>query len=149
MPALAREPQPLRLRLAAPAAPSQLRLVRIRMAAWAARAGLDPDTVDDLVLATHEALANVIDHAYPDGNGDALLDADCVDGEVVVVVRDHGRWRRPAPDPGWRGRGLVIINGLAPYVDVRHGDTGTTVEMRWPARPAGRSRVAGTGIRSR
>lgn len=102
------------------------------MADWAAAVGLAPETVDDLVLATHEALANVADHAYPDGGGDAFVDAVCRGGEVLVVVRDRGRWRTPAADPGWRGRGLLIIRGLAEQVDVHHGDLGTTVAMRWP-----------------
>jgi serine/threonine-protein kinase RsbW len=98
---------------------------------WAAATGMAATLVDDLVLAAHEALANVSDHAYPDGTGDAWLDAECRAGEVVVVVRDQGRWRPPAADPGWRGRGLTIIRGLAEHVDVRRGTAGTTVEMRW------------------
>jgi anti-sigma regulatory factor (Ser/Thr protein kinase) len=87
--------------------------------------------VDDVVLATHEALANIADHAYPEGDGDAFLDADVTPEAVVVVVRDRGRWRPPSIDPGWRGRGLTIIRGLAEQVEVRQGDGGTTVVMRW------------------
>ena len=132
MPALAREPEPLRLRLAAPAQPAQLVRVRGRIAAWAEAVGLDSDTVDDVVLATHEALANVVDHAYPDKNGEAFVDAECTGDEVIVIVRDHGRWQPLAANPGWRGRGLVIIHGLAERARVQHRETGTTVEMRWP-----------------
>jgi anti-sigma regulatory factor (Ser/Thr protein kinase) len=83
------------------------------------------------VLATHEALANVADHAYPEGGGDAELDAACENGEIRVVVRDHGRWQAPAGDPGWRGRGLVLIQGLAEHVDVQRAAAGTSVAMRW------------------
>jgi serine/threonine-protein kinase RsbW len=132
MPALARGPEPLRLRLEAPSLPAQLSSVRGRMAAWAEAVGLGTETVDDVVLATHEALANIADHAYPDGGGEAFVDAECRSGAVVVVVRDCGQWRPPSGDPGWRGRGLLIICGLAEHVEVRHGDTGTTVEMQWP-----------------
>jgi serine/threonine-protein kinase RsbW len=131
MPALARGPEPLRLRLAAPSLPAALGAVRGRMAAWATDAGLGADTVDDVVLATHEALANVADHAYPDGGGNAYVEGDCDGGNVVVVVRDHGRWQTPARDPGWRGRGLTIIYGLAEHVELQHSDAGTTVVMRW------------------
>ena len=131
MSALARGPEPLRLRLAAPSLPAQLATVRGRMAAWAEAVGFGADTIDDVVLATHEALANVADHAYPEGGGDAFLDADCDGDSVVVVVRDRGRWRPPMSDPGWRGRGLTIIHGLAENVEVRHGDAGTTVVMQW------------------
>lgn len=131
MPALARGPGPLRLRLAVTSLPERLRDVRAQVARWAARLGLPSDSVDDIVLATHEALSNVADHAYPDGGGDAELDAACVHGEVRVVVRDHGSWRTPPRDPGWRGRGLVLISGLAEHVDVHHAAAGTSIAMRW------------------
>jgi serine/threonine-protein kinase RsbW len=123
MSAPASGPEPLRLCLTGSALPAQLSRVRARIAAWAGAAGLVEDTVDDLVLATHEALANVADHAYPD--------AERRGGEVVVVVSDRGQWRPPATDPGWRGRGLVIIRGLAEHVELHRGPTGTAVEMRW------------------
>ena len=131
MSALARGPKPLRLRLAAASLPERLSEVRAQVAAWVGRFGLSGDTVDDIVLATHEALANVADHAYPDGSGDAELDAACENGEIRVVVRDHGRWQAPAGDPGWRGRGLVLIQGLAEHVDVQRAAAGTSVAMRW------------------
>ena len=130
MPALARSPGPLKLRLPAPSLPHRLRDIRAQVASWAGRLGLSADAVDDIVLATHEALANVADHAYPDGDGDAELDAACVDGEVRIVVRDHGSWRAPR-DPGWRGRGLMLIAGLAEHVDVHRAAAGTCVAMRW------------------
>jgi len=130
MPALARGPGSLRLRLPAPSLPQRLRDVRAQLASWARRLGLSDDAVDDIVLATHEALANVADHAYPDGDGEAELDATCVDGEVHVVVRDHGSWQAPR-DSGWRGRGLVIITGLAEHVDVQRAAAGTCIAMRW------------------
>jgi serine/threonine-protein kinase RsbW len=131
MPALAGGPEPLRLRLAAPSLPERLSEVRAQVGAWAGRLGLSTDAVDDIVLATHEALANVADHAYLEGGGDAELYAACTNGEIRVVVRDHGRWRAPASDPGWRGRGMVIIEGLAEHVDVQCADAGTSVAMRW------------------
>jgi serine/threonine-protein kinase RsbW len=131
MPALARGPKPLRLRLAARSLPQRLSDIRTRLAAWARGFGLSADAVDDIVLATHEALANIADHAYPDGSGDAELDAACVEGEIRVVVRDHGQWRPPVTDPGWRGRGLVLIRGLAEHVDVQRADAGTIIAMRW------------------
>ena len=130
MPALARGPGPLRLRLPVPSLPNRLRDVREQVASWARRLGLSADAVDDIVLATHEALANVADHAYPGGGGEAELDAACVRGEIHVVVRDHGSWKPPR-DPGWRGRGLLLIAGLAEHVDVQRAAAGTCVAMRW------------------
>jgi serine/threonine-protein kinase RsbW len=131
MSALTPVPAPLRMHLAARSLAERLSAVRAAVAAWATALGLAGDTVDDIVLATHEALANVADHAYPDGDGAAELEAACLGGEIRVVVRDTGRWRTPAGDPGWRGRGMLIINGLADHVDVRRADGGTTIAMRW------------------
>ncbi len=127
----ARPPPPLRLRLTGGALAPQLAGARHDVERWAQDAGLGEELVEDVVLAAHEALANVADHAYPDGAGDAWLEARCADGAVEASVRDEGAWRTPAADPGWRGRGLMIIRGLADAVDVHHDGSGTVVRMRW------------------
>jgi serine/threonine-protein kinase RsbW len=132
MRAPARPPPPLRLRLEGEPLAPQLSGVRREVACWAGQLGMSEEFIEDLVLATHEALANVADHAYPDGNGEAWLDLECVGRAVEVVVRDRGEWRAPPTDTGWRGRGLMIIRGLADEVRVQHDGDGTTVRMRWP-----------------
>lgn len=45
---------------------------------------------------------------------------------IAVRVRDCGRWRRPAADPGYRGRGLQMIRAVAVDVVVAPGTTATT-----------------------
>lgn len=105
--------------------------MRLRLAEWATGVGMAQDGVDDLVLATYEALANVADHAYPDGPGDAWIAADRSADELVVVVSDRGRWRPPPQDPGLRGRGMTLIAALTEKVAVQRGDAGTTVVMHW------------------
>jgi serine phosphatase RsbU (regulator of sigma subunit)/anti-sigma regulatory factor (Ser/Thr protein kinase)/anti-anti-sigma regulatory factor len=92
----------------------------------------------DRVALTHavgEAVTNGVEHAYP-RTGDELaptvalhgsLDAQ---GTAQVVVTDHGRWREPAPDPGSRGRGLMMMRSLVSDVTLRPSDQGTTVELR-------------------
>jgi anti-sigma regulatory factor (Ser/Thr protein kinase) len=105
------------------------------MAEWAAGAGMAQDGIDDLVLATYEALANVADHAYPDGSGDAWIAAEQAGpGELTVTVSDRGRWRPPPSDPGLRGRGMILIAALADRVAIRRGTVGTagtTIVMHW------------------
>ncbi|MEJ3652320.1 ATP-binding protein [Actinomycetes bacterium KLBMP 9759] len=106
--------------------------VRHRIAEWAAGLTSSQDVVEDVVLATNEALANVADHAYPDRVGDAWVELERRSaGELVVVVADRGRWRPPPADPGFRGHGLTLIKGLADRVAIRHSPAGTTVEMVW------------------
>lgn len=122
----------LTLELSGPSMAGELRGARQHVAAWGAAMGMAEDAVDDLVLATHEALANVVDHAYANGGGVALLRAErCAPGELLVSVTDRGHWRTPSAEPGSRGHGLTIIAGLAKHVEVHRGDHGTTIEMWW------------------
>ncbi len=117
-----------------PAVAEALTPVRRALADWAALAGLPPRDVDDLVLASYEAMANVVDHAYQSGQrGRFRLEAACTaDLQILVTVSDHGRWQ-PLPTDGssHRGRGLPLIHQLAHRVDVHHDQRGTTVQMHW------------------
>ncbi len=98
------------------------------------------DLADDLVLATSEALENVVDHAFANtpAVGAMTLHADLVDDVVTIVVTDDGHWRSPSTGPTSRGRGLTLMESLT-QVDVEHGDGGTTVTMR---RPLARDRTS-------
>jgi len=106
--------------------------VRHQLERWAAGTGLPTPTVADLVLSTYEALANAAEHAYPSSQGPVdLVAARTTDGRVLVAVSDCGRWRPPPPDPGFRGRGLLMIKALAHHAEVRHSPQGTAVHMQW------------------
>jgi serine/threonine-protein kinase RsbW len=48
-----------------PARAGRLAALRIALARWATRVGLASQTVEELVLATYEALANAVEHALP------------------------------------------------------------------------------------
>jgi serine phosphatase RsbU (regulator of sigma subunit)/anti-sigma regulatory factor (Ser/Thr protein kinase) len=123
---LQHELAPLMLRL--PAHPSELRLARNALGQWLRRAGLASEARDELVLAANEALANAIEHAYGPGDAEVAVDAEVGDQEVVVRVRDFGRWR-PARDLGG-GRGLDLMRHLTDDVSVETTDRGTEVLMR-------------------
>jgi len=93
------------------------------------------DTASDLVLAVNEAVSNSIEHAYggePEGTrGIVTLRAEIErpGPRVRVEVSDHGRWRDPPEDSGFRGRGLLMITACAEDVSVRPGPDGTTVTL--------------------
>jgi anti-sigma regulatory factor (Ser/Thr protein kinase) len=108
-------------------------LVGVRKAVeeWALAAGLDRETVTDVVAASYEAMANAAEHAYRNRAGTIDLLATCTENEVEVVVRDRGEWRPPPADPGFRGRGLVMIRTMS-QAEIEPGPDGTTVRMRWP-----------------
>ena len=111
--------------------PGPLVEVRHSLQRWAAHTGLSAPEVADLVLATYEALANAVEHAYPSGGGTVdLVAARTAEGRVLVTVKDYGRWRSPG-DPGSRGRGLPMIHALAHRAQVQQGAHGTCVQMEW------------------
>ena len=112
--------------------PGALVNVRHNLERWASNTGLAAPALADLVLSAYEALANAAEHAYPSGHGPVdLVAARSTDGRVLVTVRDHGQWREPPLDPGFRGRGLLMIKALTPRVEVLPGPQGTTVHMEW------------------
>jgi serine/threonine-protein kinase RsbW len=118
--------------------PGALVEVRHHLERWAANTGLSAPALADLVLSTYEALANAAEHAYPSGHGPVdLVAARTTDSRVLVTVRDHGRWREPPLNPGFRGRGLLMIKALAPRVKVLPSPQGTTVHMEWELPTAG------------
>ena len=110
------------------------RLTEVRKAIqdWARRADLPLDLIDALALASYEAMANVADHAYVDGTlGRVSVLVSASSETLDVLVADGGRWQAPDVDPGFRGRGLLLIRGLAEDVAVTSTDQGTTVRMSW------------------
>jgi serine phosphatase RsbU (regulator of sigma subunit)/anti-sigma regulatory factor (Ser/Thr protein kinase) len=120
------------------AAPEQLRgswsadraslpAVRRDLRLWLRAFGAAPDELYEIVLATQEACANAVEHAYRPGRRRFELDATCEDGQVRVVVRDEGRWRPPRGVN--RGRGLLLMHEVMDSVDVRHSDAGTEVVL--------------------
>ncbi len=112
--------------------PGTLAEVRHQLERWAAGTGLSALVVADLVLSGYEALVNAAEHAYPSDPGPVdLTAARTTDGRVLVTVRDHGQWRPPPLDSGFRGRGLLMIRALTHRIEIRQDPGGTTVHMEW------------------
>lgn len=111
---------------------ADLASVRSFAAAWAARAGLPPHRVGDLVIAVGELVANTL--AHTNGPGQLMLWA--TGSEVICQVHDIGEITdplagtlRPDPcDPGC-GRGLWIVHQLCDLVEIRTGPAGTTTRV--------------------
>lgn len=97
--------------------------------------GLPPDELHDLLLAACEAATNAIEHAQHPSEPyiDVLFEVE--DGQVTIVVRDHGRWR-DGPSGPHRGRGLMMMAALADTT-VSSPPQGTTVTIRSSAAGAG------------
>ncbi|MGX7827875.1 ATP-binding protein [Actinokineospora sp. 24-640] len=114
------------------ATPQQTVIMRHALTAWADSHGLPTDLVADIALAATEAMANVVDHAYPpEFPGTLHLTATATAGFVTVTVIDTGRWNDTPTGPN-RGRGTSLIRALAPETAITSTPTGTTVRMTWP-----------------
>lgn len=100
------------------------------------------ETVEDLVFATGESVANCVDHAYRGSTGGTVLVGahEHLDGDricVEVAVTDEGRWQEAAPDQGFRGRGTVMMRSLTEWFTVHTTEHGTRVVLRcWRPIPA-------------
>lgn len=121
---------------------------REKVKAWLAGAvEIDNERVCDILLATDEALANCVDHAYGDTDHSGLMTLrmtyDVGAQEVQISVTDEGGWVEPAPrtQTSIRGRGLILMRALADNCTIDGRADGTTVLLRFGACQA-RSRQA-------
>jgi serine phosphatase RsbU (regulator of sigma subunit)/anti-sigma regulatory factor (Ser/Thr protein kinase) len=112
-----------------PAEIESIPVMRRLLGRWLYEAGATRADMDDLALASAEAAANAIEHAYGLAPGVVELRAwKPEEGDRVrVAIRDFGNWR--APRGTHRGRGLRLMEGLADEVEVVRSDEGTTIEL--------------------
>jgi serine/threonine-protein kinase RsbW len=105
--------------------------LRRELVQWANELRVPTETVQDVELASYEAMANAVVHAYPPGTTGVMeLDARLASDALIVTVTDHGRWRTDEHPSS--GHGLPLIRGLPEQTDIAPGEHGTTVSMRWP-----------------
>ncbi len=117
-----------------PATADQLPRIRHALTAWAQNIGMSTDHVTAVVLATYEAMANVVTHAYPHYRGTFSVRASYRSDQryMTITVSDRGRWQPPPPTPApHHGMGLQLIRALATQTTIDSGAQGTTVEMSW------------------
>jgi anti-sigma regulatory factor (Ser/Thr protein kinase) len=111
--------------------PGELASLRAETEARASAAGLGEDRCADLALAVHEVAVNSCEHGG--GGGELRIWEDA--GALVCEVRDSGLIADPLVGrrlPSWDddgGRGLWLVNQLCDLVQIRSGDTGTTVRL--------------------
>ncbi len=124
--------------LAVPAVVGRLTGARQDLSSWSDMAGLSAVQVDDVGLAVYEAMANVVDHAYPYSDGDFDLHATRERVRVAVTVTDRGRWKPPPArlvPRSLRGHGLLLMRSLAVEFEITLRPGGTIVLMTWPLPP--------------
>ena len=104
--------------------------MRARLEDWLVALGADEPDIASIEIGVLEAVSNAVEHAYDLPGGrirvEGALDEQ---GRACLTVVDHGRWRTPEPDPGRRGRGLLMIRGCMDTVEVEATTEGTTAPL--------------------
>jgi anti-sigma regulatory factor (Ser/Thr protein kinase) len=122
-------PAPLSVTL--PAHPDSLAVSRAQLREWLIAAGLDSESVADVLLAVGEATANATEHAVVGAAGPvAICMTAAMNGDVLALsVSDNGRWKPASVSSGHRGHGMHLINALVDTVELRTAMDGTAISM--------------------
>lgn len=110
------------------AVPGALATVRFALRRWLPGVGASEDDVADLLVATGEACANVVEHAYGPAGGTLSLHVEAHSGGIWARISDTGAWRSPRGTH--RGRGTELMRRLCDDVRVESGASGTDVFLR-------------------
>jgi anti-sigma regulatory factor (Ser/Thr protein kinase) len=114
------------------AVPATLGRARRAVTALARAAGATPDQVDEIRLATSEALTNAIVHAYRDGPGDIHFTASVAGDELWILVADDGGGLQQGGGKGGLGLGLALIAQACDELTiVKRSTGGTELRMRF------------------
>ncbi|WP_410567600.1 SpoIIE family protein phosphatase [Amycolatopsis sp. cmx-4-61] len=126
---LYRQPGPLAIGF--PADAGQLAPTRQALRGWLERCGLDTEQIQNVLVATGEAVANAIEHGHRDTPGGAIrLNAAAFVDQVHVTITDTGTWQPPQPSANSRrGRGMTMMRELVNEVSVHPTTGGTTVHL--------------------
>jgi len=136
---------PPEVRLALPARPENVAVVRQALGGLANVLGIDGAALDDMKLAVTEACTNVVVHAYPGGEGSLEVEMQPVSDGLTLVVRDQGSGIRPRLDASSTsalGLGMPLMASLASDFVVHAAEGGgTEVRMTFtlgdgPSEPA-------------
>jgi anti-sigma regulatory factor (Ser/Thr protein kinase) len=117
-----------RLRLQLAARPSVLPTLRPTLMKWLSDSGANKEEAQEIVVATSEACMNAIEHAYALASDPFEVELIASRGEIMVTVRDRGRWREPRGRE--RGYGFTLMRALTDDLVVESTAGGTEVHMR-------------------
>lgn len=133
------------LHVHADARPECIRPLRNIVANFASETGLSSGQVYNVKLCVSEALANAVKHAYPKSEpGPVEVDVQEVDGELSVLVADHGRVQQRESWEDRGGFGLAFVSRFTDGCTFTASGDGTTVEMLFPLPPAADPKLLGS-----
>ncbi|MCP3742763.1 anti-sigma B factor RsbW [Rossellomorea sp. BNER] len=126
-----------------PAKPEYVGVTRLTLSGIASRAGFSYDAIEDLKIATSEAMTNAVQHAYKEETGEVIVGFALYDNRLEVMVADNGEsfdFQKTREEVGpynaessvgflrEGGLGLYLIESLMDEVKVHHKE-GVTVFM--------------------
>jgi anti-sigma regulatory factor (Ser/Thr protein kinase) len=101
--------------------------MRHALSSWLESVGVADCPRADVVLATHEAVANAMEHS---GSMEPVnVAATFLSGEVTVEVTDKGSWKHRLVPCQDRGRGLNMIRELVSKLEILKRTSGTTLRI--------------------
>ncbi len=122
--------------LTVPAAPEQARTARLVAGAAARRAGVDPDSLDDVRLAVAEAVARAVLRSLADdaSQTEAVSVAMTDDGSSFeIAVADRAVAAAGDGDEFEESLALSVMQSLASDSRIEaNSDGGRTIILRWP-----------------
>ena len=116
------------LEFAVDARAGSLLMIRRAVTRWLEDLEVTRSVATEIVMAVHEAAANVVEHAYGPTGGTITITAKHEGDQVDVLVRDSGTWR--GSSRGDRGNGLRLMRGLMESALVDTSADGTVVQLR-------------------
>jgi anti-sigma regulatory factor (Ser/Thr protein kinase) len=97
---------------------------------WLEGVGIADPPRADVVLATHEAAANAIEHSG--ASEPVVIRGQISDGAINIEVSDRGEWVTGGGASEERGRGLPLIAALVSEVKIDARPEGTTLRLVHP-----------------
>jgi serine/threonine-protein kinase RsbW len=131
---------PKGLQIKLPAKAENVPVIRHALSGMAELIGMDEIGLADLKTVVTEACTNVVVHAYPNGDGPLLVEAEPDEEGLTVIVRDNGSGISPEADSDRASLklGLSLIAALSSSFSISGGlDRGTEVMMRVPLQGGG------------
>jgi anti-sigma regulatory factor (Ser/Thr protein kinase) len=102
--------------------------LRRSLTSWLESHGASSDAQDAVVLATHEAAVNAIEHGRAaETTITAAMDTHVVD---IIVTNTGAPWTATDHGNEERGRGITLIKGLMTETAIHNDGRKTTAVMR-------------------
>jgi anti-sigma regulatory factor (Ser/Thr protein kinase) len=119
-----------RVSLTLPGKHEGLASLRGTLRRWLAEGDAADAEIGAVTMAVNEAVENAIEHAHRLSAEPFEVELSRDGDEIVVIVRDRGRWGENGTSKADRGRGLKLMRALMDEVSIEPSPRGSTVLLR-------------------